>query len=203
MNIDQTTLDTYNNSAEALAAYFKGIGSRTEDIERALTLAGKADQSADVLELGCGDGRDAKAIISRVASYRGIDYSKALVGIARTVLPEAEFEVADMSCYEFPPEAYDVVYAFASLLHLDKDTVRDVCASVWGSLKQGGVFYISLKYRPEYTEEVKNDEYGSRMFYYYTPELVSELAGEGFKNIFEDYQELGSTKWFTLALSKK
>jgi hypothetical protein len=63
MNWHERTLQTYNESAEELAEQFKGIGARTQDIERGLSLTGSG-RNARVVEIGCGDGRDAEEIVN-------------------------------------------------------------------------------------------------------------------------------------------
>lgn len=199
-DLRQTTVDTYNKSAQALAEYFKGIGARTEDIDIAWRLAGNPE-AAKVVEIGCGDGRDAKEIVKRSKQYVGFDISEELVKLARATVPGARFEVADAVTYEFP-EGLDIVFAFASLLHLDKDEVKDVLQRVAESLRPGGVFYISLKYKPEYTQEIKEDQYGRRLFYFYNPEIIAELAGRAFEVVATSRKTIGHTDWFELALRR-
>lgn len=55
------TTNTYDESAEALAEFFKGIGPRTSYIDLAFKLIGYKEH-ARVVEIGCGDGRDATEI---------------------------------------------------------------------------------------------------------------------------------------------
>lgn len=69
------TISTYDKSAKELAEYFKGHGTRVEDIELALKLAG-SPKNAKVVEVGCGDGRDAAEIVMRVGSYIGLTHPK-------------------------------------------------------------------------------------------------------------------------------
>lgn len=201
MNWQHKTIATYDQSAEQLAAYFSGIGSRVNDIERALVLAGNPDQ-ARVIEIGCGDGRDAAEIVKRTQWYEGVDPSEGLLTIARQKVPGASFVKADALSYLYP-ENIDVVYAFASLLHVNQTDMPTVFQKIHQSLRPGGVAFISLKERPEYVEEVKADEYGERMFYYYNPALLTQLAGTGFVSILEDHQRMGHTDWFTIALQKQ
>jgi len=200
---DNETLDTYNNSAEKFADYFKGIGTRVLDIERALELAGKTDGSAVVLELGCGDGRDATSIVERVHSYTGMDYSGELIRLAKDKLPEADFRVADIQDFEFPEDFYDVVFAFASLLHVDRAGNERIFQRVARSLKPGGIFYVSLKKADEYEERVQVDEFGTRTFYYYNPTLVDEMSSDYFDVANVTEQTIGHTMWFETALRKK
>lgn len=197
---DPTTIDTYDRSAKGLAEYFKGIGPRIEDIERGLTLA-KASTDARVVEIGCGDGRDAAEIVTRVSWYEGFDPSEGLLAIARERLPETSFVQADALSYEYPENA-DVVFSFASLLHSPKEDLELVFPKVAQALRSGGIFYISLKERADYVAEDKVDEYGTRTFYFYTPQLLRELAGD-LELVYEDRQKIGNTDWFTVAFKKK
>ncbi len=194
------TIDTYNSSAEQLAQYFSGIGARTDDIDLAFKLADRGDE-ARVIEIGCGDGRDAEEIVERVQWYEGVDPSVGLLELARQRLPDTSFIEADALSYNYP-ENIDIIFAFASLLHVSKEDLPTVFDKSYQALSDGGIYYISLKERSEYAEEVKNDEYGERMFYYYNVELVKSLAGSGFESVYESHQTIGSTDWFTLALRK-
>ncbi len=196
----EMTINTYNASANELAKYFKGIGPRVDDIDRGLLLA-ESPVKARVVEIGCGDGRDAAEIIKKVSWYEGFDPSKGLLGIARRTLPNANFVLADAVTYNYPKNL-DVVYAFASLLHVNRNDFIVVCNKVGSSLRKGGIFYISLKERKNYTEEIKKDVYGERMFYHYSPGLVKRLAGKSFTVVHEEHQKISSTDWFTLALKR-
>ncbi|MDL2341964.1 MAG: class I SAM-dependent methyltransferase [Patescibacteria group bacterium] len=200
MEWHEKTLQTYNTSAEQLAEYFQGIGPRTDDIERGLTLAHGADD-ARVVEIGCGDGRDAVEINKRVGWYEGVDPSASLLAIARQRLPNASFVEAHATSYTYP-QRLNAIFAFASLLHVSRDILPAVFMKGHEALTDGGIYYISMKERPEYTEEVKNDDYGQRMFYFYNSNDVKRLAGPGFKPVYETHQTIGHTDWFTLALEK-
>lgn len=200
-DLRQQTIDTYDKSAKALADYFRGIGSRTDDIEEAFELADNPSH-ARVIEIGCGDGRDAKEIVKRAGWYLGFDISKELIKLAKEYVPEGEFEVADAATFDFPKNL-DLVFAFASLLHLNRDEVKGVLARVHASLKPGGVFYISLKYRPQYMQEVKEDEYGMRLFYFYNADVITELAGNGYEVVKMRREIHGHTEWFEIALRKR
>lgn len=204
MDWNSKTIDTYDKSAEDLAEYFKGKGARIEDIERALQLA-NAGSTARVAEIGCGDGRDAEEIIKRTAWYEGVDPSEGLLKIARAKLPNASFIQADALTYDYP-EGLDVLYAFASLLHVNITDLEAVFHKAANALRKGGIFYMSLKERDGYIEEVKKDQHGERMFYFYNVKLIKELAGDLFESVYEDHQNrlsnVGRNDWFTIALKK-
>ena len=200
MNWDEKTVDTYDSSATELAEYFRGIGSRITDIEQALKLA-KAGEKARIVEIGCGDGRDAAEIIKRVNWYQGFDPSKELLKLAKQKVTNESLVLAVALSYDYP-ENIDIIFAFASLLHVNKADIKKVFEKLEGSLRVGGILYISLKERDRYTEEVKRDKFGDRMFYYYNVNEICKLAGKSFKAVYEDHQQIGQTAWFTLALEK-
>ena len=202
MSRDKLTVETYDNSAEMFVSYFAGIGSRVNDIETALRLTEQDPMSVSAVEIGCGDGRDAVEIVERIGSYEGFDPSVALLDIARQKLPNSSFKVADALSYEYPP-SIDLYFAFASLLHVSRTDLSEVFLRTGESLRSKGIFYISLKERPEYVEELQEDQFGARMFYYYNPRLIEQIAGTTFKSVFEDHQTIGSTNWFTIALQKQ
>jgi len=201
MDWNSKTISTYDSSASELAEYFKGIGARIDDIQLGIQLSGSKDD-IQVVEIGCGDGRDAAEIVPRVSSYVGVDPSEGLLEIARKRLPDATFVKADALSYDYP-EDIDVIYAFASLLHINKSDMKLALAKASKCLRSGGIYYISLKERDDYTEEVKNDQYGERMFYYYSPSIIKDLSAQWFDVVHEEHQQIGHTAWFTIALKKR
>ena len=198
----QETINTYNKSAKGLAEHFRGIGLRTKDIDLAIKLSNKLDNPF-VVEIGCGDGRDAKEILKRTNNYIGFDISKELIKLANKNVPKAHFEVEDALNYKYPRNI-DVVFAFASLLHLNKEEIKNVLKKIHTALCPGGIFFISLKLRAEYTEEIKEDKYGKRLFYYYNSEIITDLAGVGYEAVSTHKSSVvGSTSnWFEIALRK-
>jgi predicted TPR repeat methyltransferase len=202
MDWHDRTVETYDQSAKRLADYFAGIGSRVEDIDKGIELTQQIPGALRVVEIGCGDGRDAEEIIKKVGWYEGFDPSEGLLAIAQSKLAETSFVKADALGYGYPEEI-DLYFAFASLLHVNRGDLKQVFNKVGASLTKGGIFYISLKERSEYAEEAKTDEYGKRMFYHYNPDLIRSIAGSSFANILEEHQKIGNTDWFTVALQKQ
>ena len=202
MDYKTLTTETYNRSAKELSEHFKGIGDRTQDVKLALSLA-KMDtgKEARVLEIGCGDGRDAPEIIKRVKWYQGIDLSVELLKLARAKSPTANFVLADALVFDYP-SGLDVVFAFASLLHVNKNDFKSVCLKVRRALRVGGIFFVSLKERENYAREIKAESYGKRVFYYYTTVLVKNLAGNGFETAHEERYVIGHPLRFNIALRK-
>lgn len=202
MKQSNVTTETYDNSAEMFASYFAGIGSRKEDITTAIELTVQDPTSINAVEIGCGDGRDAAEIVRQVGNYEGFDPSIGLLKIARENLPDASFRLADALSYQYPPNV-DLFFAFASLLHVNRKDLEVVFQKTSESLRTNGIFYISLKERSKYEEELQEDQFGKRVFYYYNAQLIEEIAGTAFRKVLEDHQTIGKTDWLTIALQKQ
>lgn len=198
MNKKEQTVNTYNESAQALANKFDGQGARITDIETTLALVKK--DNPKVLEIGCGNGRDAQEICKRTNNYLGIDISEKLVELARQKVPSATFEVVDIESFEFPKEL-DAIFAFASLIHVQKNELRDVLSKAFSALNSGGVFLLSMKYAETYKESTKEDEFGVRTYYLYSQDDIKELS-TGFTIIKNELHDLRGQMWLEVLLQK-
>lgn len=193
------TIDSYNKTASAHAEKFNKSGARVEDIEKAFSYINKSNPKT--VEIGCGNGRDAKEIIKHTSDYLGIDLSEGMLEIARQSTPEAKFELADLETFQFPNNI-DVVFAFASILHSDKDSIKDLLERVYTSLNPGGVFFISTKYGPYHKETIDKEGHGPKTYYFYTPEEIEKLSPKGLKIIFKTVQNFNNQKWFSVILQR-
>ena len=154
-----------------------------------------------VLEIGCGSGRDAKEILKYTNDYLGIDFSEGMIKQAKKFVPEADFIIADLEEFIFP-EKLDVIFAAASLLHSDKENLKNFFNKAYDTLNKGGVIFISLRYREKYEGEKNADDFGSRFFYYYNSKLVKKIAGERYKIWLEEIEEYRNLKWINFIFQK-
>jgi len=98
---------------------------------------------AKVLELGCGAGRDAEALLAAGIEVTASDASSKLAAIAsarigRPVRIMRFDELADI-------DAFDGVWANACLLHAPIGSLAGVLGLVRASLRMGGIFFASFK----------------------------------------------------------
>lgn len=178
----EATISTYDSNALELDAYFATVGSRVHLIDRGLEIAG-CPQAAHAVEVGCGSGRDAVDIVRRVGWYEGIDPSASMINLARQrEIPGANFVVDDALNYDWP-KGLDVVYGFASFLHLNQLEYLVACSKIREALRPGGALVISLLEGSSYSEELVEDRFGQRMFYKYDAKTARELAGRDLQPI--------------------
>ena len=135
---DPATLDFYDREAPDYVASGKGGVSRWLDGFMQALPAG-----ARILELGCGGGRDAQAMLARGFDVDPTDgtpamAAKAAARLGRPVRVMRFDELSDAG-------AYDAVWANASLLHVPRDALPGVLARVFRTLRPGGLHFASYK----------------------------------------------------------
>ena len=93
---------------------------------------------AKVLDLGCGTGNPiAKHIIERGFRVVGVDQSKKLLEIAKTVVPEAELIHADMVGVQFA-EKFAAAVVWDSAFHIERKHHSALYRQLADSLESGG-----------------------------------------------------------------
>jgi ubiquinone biosynthesis O-methyltransferase len=100
------------------------IGATTERLERELILELVGDVGGRrVLDVGCGDGELALALVKRGAIVTGIDASIAMIDAAQDRAKQHNadiaFQVATAEQLPFPPGRFDVVTAITILCFVD------------------------------------------------------------------------------------
>jgi trans-aconitate methyltransferase len=199
MDTKAITRNAYEEGAPQLAEKFNAIGSRRDDIERAFRAISHVSHP-HVLEVGCGNGRDAAVILEHPCEYVGIDYSEAMIGLAQQTVPGGTFLCRDMEEY-VPEHQIDIVFAFASLLHLPPESFKTYIHMAYAYIAKRGVLYLSVKEGAG--EHIKEDATGKRYFYYYSMKDIMDMAQEeGFVVEFQMQKEILGVSWITAMLKK-
>ena len=127
-------------------AYAAGALSRPHDL-RACYVDLVGDRLADgaaVLDLGCGVGIPVARALARRFAVTGVDLSARNVALAGRNVPGARFIHGDMAMLDLPPEGFDAVVAFYSIIHLPRAEHPTVLRNVARWLRPGGLFVASL-----------------------------------------------------------
>lgn len=130
-----------------------------------------------IMDLGCGAGsaslyftQQGYQVLAVDGCSELCDYTRQRVGCEARVMRFEELDYTD---------AFDGIWACASLLHVRKDALPRVIRLIRRALKKSGVFYASFKYGE--TERDKN----GRVFSDFTEDSLRALLDEagGFKDI--------------------
>lgn len=135
---DKATLSFYAAKAETYVA--SGHGGATPQLEGFLK---RLPPGARILELGCGSGRDAEAMIK--AGF-DVDPTDGTPEIAREAEARLSRKVRVLRFDELAArEEYDAVWAAASLIHVPRSALPHILGLIHKALKPGGFHFASYK----------------------------------------------------------
>ena len=172
--------------------------SLEEQLERFIELL---PESADVLDLGCGSGRDTVFLEEEGCVVTAMDGSEKMCELAsiHTGKEVLHLKVEDM---EFD-DVFHGIWACAVLGHFTPDEVKGVMEKILKALKDDGILYFSVK------KGERNGKYHGRYFYDYDREALNDLL-DAFPNIkvldiwkTNDVRADKSDRWFNVLLRKE
>lgn len=164
---EEPTSSFYSENAATYAAR-----ERTLPIRRLDAFLSMLPPGASILELGCGGGYDSAYMLSKGFDVTPTDGSPELANQAEALLgrPVDVIRFGELD----EDQAFDGIWAEASLLHVPRADLPDVFARILRALKDGGFFHATFK--------AGNDEgydgFG-RYYNYLSAELLSELLSSG------------------------
>jgi SAM-dependent methyltransferase len=163
---DAQTSQFYSSTAETYVA--SGPGGTSKFLQ---TFMDMLSPGSRVLELGCGSGRDAQAMIAAGFDVDPTDGTPEIAMQAETLLGRKvrvmRFdELADIA-------AYDAVWANASLLHVPRSSLPDVLGKVYAALNPGGLHFASYK-----AGGIEGRDSHGRYFNYLSTQDAVDLYGQ-------------------------
>ena len=120
-------------------------GTRNHDVSQnyeAFLEAIEGKPPFDILDLGCGPGRDLQYFNSMGHAVIGLDGSEALVSLAR-LNSGCEVLQQNFLAMNLPKCRFDGVFANASLFHVPSQELPRILLEVFTTLKSRGVLFCS------------------------------------------------------------
>lgn len=134
------TLRTYEQAAALYRE--RTVRGHAEPDDLVALVAEHADRSASVLEIGSGPGVDADRLEALGFTVRRTDATRAFVDLQRA--DGHQIDVLDVRTDDLGGP-YDVVFAHAVLLHIDRAELTAVLARLRTAVRPGGLLAITLK----------------------------------------------------------
>jgi len=185
--IASRTLAHYDRGAQAFWE-----GTRDHDVSQnidALLRHIEASPPFEVLDFGCGPGRDLKAFTALGHHATGLEGSHALAAMARL---HSGCEVIEQSFLELalPAERFDGVFANAALFHVPSQELPRVLRQLFATLKTGGVLFASNP-RGDGQEGWNGERYGA---YYDWETWRGCMSAAGFAELTHYYRPPGAPR---------
>ena len=171
--IDSNTLSYY----EANAIAYADQTARVNLSHLYSSFLSRLPLGANILDVGCGSGRDLKVFHEKGYEAIGVDPSPSLVKIARE-WSGCKVEVGRAETLWFNTK-FDGVWACASLLHLPRRLFPITLVNINKCLKRNGILFLSMQ-QGSGGQASDDGRYFSR---YSSQELSFELTAAGFEII--------------------
>lgn len=191
------SVEFYNNNAED---FFNNTVNADMSATYSLFEENLSDVNGEILDLGCGSGRDAKHFIDKGYEVTALDLSPVLAEKASKYIGQKVI-VGDMKDLYYK-DRFIGIWACASLLHLTESEVLETVKRCHKALKKDGVLYASFKYGE------KNYEKDGRSFTCFTKDKFLNLI-EGLDFYYKATFETGDVrpgreneKWLNVILKK-
>ncbi|MBU0806932.1 class I SAM-dependent methyltransferase [Pseudomonas sp. GWSMS-1] len=164
-------------------------GTREHDVSQniaALLAPIEATAPYQILDFGCGPGRDLRTFSAMGHTAVGLDGCPRFVEMARAD-SGCEAWQQDFLALDLPPERFDGVFANAVLFHIPSQELPRVLAQLHATLKPGGVLFSSNP-RGDNQEGWQGDRYAA---YYDLSTWRALLTAAGFSELQHYYRPAG------------
>lgn len=156
------TLAYYDEHAEEYAA-----SAATADLSALYGRFVSCIPRGSILDLGCGSGRDTKQFLAMGYQVTAMDGSAEMCRIA------SDYTGIPVACRRFEElteeDAYDGIWACASLLHIPEEQLPEILDRICRALKDDGILYASFK------KGCGGSTDGGRFYQYYDEEELRRL----------------------------
>lgn len=182
---DPTTsvIDVYDTIAHQYAKQYDVPES--SDIQFVNKFLEQLPNGLKILDVGCGDGRDANYMTGKGFIVTGIDLSERMLAIARKRNHNIVFKQMDIRDLSFKDESFDGILCSFALIHVQNNEIPKTMKGFERVLKSGGKFAI-------FAQQGESDHYvvepfapEKKTFFNFFSEsyLRQELTAAGFEGI--------------------
>tara|TARA_B100000579_G_C22646506_1_gene764016 strand:+ start:301 stop:939 length:639 start_codon:yes stop_codon:yes gene_type:complete len=184
--IENLTIGHYENNAESFR-----IGTKDHDVSQNIAAflgSFPKDKKLDILDFGCGPGRDLNVFKQMGHRPTGLDGSKEFCKMTQQL---SEFPVLHQKFLhlELEDNSFDGIFANASLFHVPSLELSRVLRELHSALRKGGILFTSNPRGS--TEGWQGQRYGNYMEF---KESEIYLKQNGFKILDHYYRPSGKPR---------
>ncbi|APW64426.1 hypothetical protein LPB137_00555 [Poseidonibacter parvus] len=200
----KNTINYYEKNANSLISRYESADiSDLQDF-----LINTFTKKSQLLEIGCGSGRDAMFMTKHNYNIIGIDGSSNMIEEAKNIHPELLgklFQKILPNDLQFDRE-FDGIYSIATLMHLTKTDIKKTILKIYNLLNQNGKFLMSISLFRDDIDKNGFDEKGRFFLVLNFEEWIKICEDSGFKIIEtkrnKDGLNRNGIEWLTLVAQK-
>lgn len=132
---------------ETAKSYASGFATAAEMCVPKMVELARARPGTDMLDVCCGHGNVTRGLVAAGARATGLDFSPAMLSLARENVPDARFVQGDATRLPFDENRFDAVTMGFGILHVPDSEAA--IAEVFRVLKPGGRFVYSNWHGPD------------------------------------------------------
>eukprot|EP00798_Chlamydomonas_sp_ICE-L_P026220 gene26220-11952_t len=123
-------------------------GALLRNLEQHYTTPSPASSSGsgpsyNILDVGCGPGRDLMALTALGHSVTGLDGCPEFIEMSKVNCPQAKLLLQDLHKLDLGLDVYDGIFANAVLFHVHKPELPRVLRELHAALRPSGVLFVS------------------------------------------------------------
>ena len=126
------------------AEYLANRSQDSEDVRLLDELARRLPHGAKALDAGCGAGVPVTKWLSQFFEVTGVDISEEQIGLARQLVPQADFICGDMTALDFPQNSFDAICSYYAIIHVPREEHRQLLQTFYHILKPGGFALLCM-----------------------------------------------------------
>lgn len=191
--------ESYNKIAEQYSEQ-RDVFKSNVYLEKLVTLL---KPGSKVLDIGCGAGVPIdQFLVKHGHEVIGVDISEKQVALAQKNVPQAQYQVKDMSQIQESDYQVDAVVSFYAIFHIPREEHQILFKKINSFLPQGGLILVTMGSGD--WEGNDEDFYGTKMSWsHYGPEQNRKIVEEnGFTILLDEIDTSGEEKHQVLMARK-
>lgn len=170
-------------AAEYASHLYDELRNKPLDRELLDRFADRVRGKGPTCDLGCGPGQIARHLHERKIEVCGMDLSPGMVGQARRLNPDVDFQQGNMLALPVPDESWAGIAAFYAIVNFPPGDLPTVMGEIKRALQPGGWLLLSFHIgeQIEHVEDLWGCAVSLDFYFFSVKHVTDELLATGFE----------------------